>query len=113
MAGGGPESFKALDSPLPAVRLSDFWSAFNPIHDQFLQVTEFDWSFKMSDHSPTKEMESKETAHVYTPDEDVEQGDPGIINHASPLARKLKGRHMQMIAIGTYSSLTRQRRFSC
>jgi amino acid permease len=67
----------------------------------------------MSDHSPAKEMESKETGHVYAPDEDVEQGDPGIVNHANPLVRKLKGRHMQMIAIGTDSSLTRQRRFCC
>jgi amino acid transporter len=64
----------------------------------------------MSDHSPSKELESKETAQAYTPEtEDVEQGDPGIINHANPLARKLKGRHMQMIAIGTYSSLTQRR----
>jgi amino acid permease len=66
----------------------------------------------MSDHSPTKELDGKETSQYYAPEptEDVEQGDPGIINHANPLSRKLKGRHMQMIAIGTYSSLTRQRR---
>jgi amino acid transporter len=31
---------------------------------------------------------------------DVEQGDVGILVHAAPLARKLKGRHMQMIVIG-------------
>jgi amino acid transporter len=63
----------------------------------------------MSDNSPSKELDSKETGHVYTPEEDVERGDPGIVNHANPLARKLKGRHMQMIAIGTYSLLTQQR----
>jgi amino acid permease len=69
----------------------------------------------MSDHSPNKEFDSKETGHVYAPEmtADIERGDPGIINHANPLARKLKGRHMQMIAIGTYSSLTRQRCFGC
>ena len=32
---------------------------------------------------------------------DVEIADAGIIHKGNPLARELKGRHMQMIAIGT------------
>ncbi|KAL3419496.1 amino acid permease [Phlyctema vagabunda] len=31
---------------------------------------------------------------------DVESGDAGLVNKSNPLARSLKGRHMQMIAIG-------------
>lgn len=31
---------------------------------------------------------------------DVEMGDKGILNHSAPLARELKSRHLQMIAIG-------------
>jgi amino acid transporter len=31
---------------------------------------------------------------------DVEQGDDGIVTKSAPLARELKGRHMQMIALG-------------
>jgi amino acid transporter len=31
---------------------------------------------------------------------DLEAGDKGIVTHAAPLARELKGRHLQMIAIG-------------
>ena len=54
----------------------------------------------MSD-SPQEEV--KETRKVYLPPEtaDVEAADAGIINHAHPLAKQLRGRHMQMIAIGT------------
>jgi hypothetical protein len=44
---------------------------------------------------PDKETESSVPTHS-----DVENGDAGIVVHAAPLARKLKGRHMQMIAIG-------------
>jgi amino acid transporter len=44
----------------------------------------------------------KETLPIAPANSDVELGDPGILVHAAPLARKLKGRHMQMIAIGNY-----------
>lgn len=51
-------------------------------------------------HSPTSE-ETKETkVHPAPPNIDVEAGDHGIITHAAPLSRQLKGRHMQMIALG-------------
>ena len=58
----------------------------------------------MSD-SPVKESKEifatdKETAAFAAPHNDVENADAGILVHAAPLARKLKGRHMQMIAIG-------------
>lgn len=36
-----------------------------------------------------------------TPSPDIETGDVGIKNKSNPLARELRGRHMQMIAIGT------------
>ncbi|KAE9371966.1 amino-acid permease inda1 [Stipitochalara longipes BDJ] len=42
----------------------------------------------------------KETLPIAPANSDVELGDRGILVHAAPLARKLKGRHMQMIAIG-------------
>ncbi len=45
----------------------------------------------------------KETVPIAPADSDVEAGDQGIVVHAAPLSRKLKGRHMQMIAIGIYS----------
>jgi hypothetical protein len=47
----------------------------------------------------------KETAGVAPGHHDVETGDQGILVHAAPLARKLKGRHMQMIAIGKHFTL--------
>lgn len=51
-------------------------------------------------HSPISE-ETKETkVHPNPPTADLEVGDHGIITHAAPLARQLKGRHMQMIALG-------------
>ena len=42
----------------------------------------------------------KETVPIAPANTDVEAGDQGILVHAAPLARRLKGRHMQMIAIG-------------
>lgn len=45
----------------------------------------------------------KETLPIARANSDVEAGDQGILVHAAPLARKLKGRHMQMIAIGNYT----------
>jgi len=42
----------------------------------------------------------KETVPIAPANNDVELGDRGIIVRAAPLARQLKGRHMQMIAIG-------------
>jgi len=42
----------------------------------------------------------KGTVPIAPANSDVELGDQGILVHAAPLARKLKGRHMQMIAIG-------------
>lgn len=52
-----------------------------------------------------KELATESKDYTPSPDSpvhDVERdaGDKGIINRASPLARELKGRHMQMIAIG-------------
>jgi amino acid transporter len=47
----------------------------------------------------------KETLPIAPASSDVELGDPGILVHAAPLARKLKGRHMQMIAIGNSSHI--------
>ena len=49
-----------------------------------------------------------EESKTYTPslelghhsDYDVESGDKGLVNKVAPLSRDLKGRHMQMIAIG-------------
>ncbi len=56
----------------------------------------------MSDSPIPKSEEGKE-AVAYTTREhgDIETADAGIVNKAAPLARKLQGRHMQMIAIGT------------
>ncbi|TVY42381.1 Cationic amino acid transporter [Lachnellula occidentalis] len=60
----------------------------------------------MADSPPSKEAavdtETKpETQQTYVPSHtDIESVDHGIIVNAAPLARKLKSRHMQMIAIG-------------
>jgi amino acid transporter len=48
----------------------------------------------------------KETIPFAPAHSDVENGDSGILVHAAPLARKLKGRHMQMIAIGNVTRCT-------
>jgi hypothetical protein len=55
----------------------------------------------MSESPPNVEEKDPKT---YTAPEtsDVESGDRGIVVKANPLARELKGRHMQMIAIGMY-----------
>ena len=59
----------------------------------------------MSDSSPKDAAVDKETKpetqQTYVPSHtDVESADHGIIVKAAPLSRALKGRHMQMIAIG-------------
>jgi amino acid transporter len=62
----------------------------------------------MSDSSPANHGSDKETAPPAVDKEtgfasnhdDVEAVDKGVVVKASPLARQLKGRHMQMIAIG-------------
>ena len=46
-----------------------------------------------------KAYESQSPVHT---DTDIEHGNVGIMNKANPFARQLKGRHMQMIAIGEY-----------
>lgn len=54
----------------------------------------------MSD-SPKSDMEKEAVAYSSPEHGDIETADQGIVNKAAPLARELKGRHMQMIAIGT------------
>ena len=55
--------------------------------------------------SPVNSTEVKETkvATALPEHTDLENGDKGIVTLANPLARELKGRHMQMIAIGLCS----------
>ena len=47
-----------------------------------------------------QEPKAYESQSPVNSDHDIEQGDAGIKHQAAPLARELKGRHMQMIAIG-------------
>jgi amino acid transporter len=63
----------------------------------------------MSESPPTKDVSSdKETAteKYASAHSDPEAGDHGILVKAAPLARDLKGRHMQMIAIGKVHQLS-------
>lgn len=53
----------------------------------------------MSDSPGSKSEEGKEAVYA-VPENGAEVVDKGIVNQAAPLAKKLKGRHMQMIAIG-------------
>jgi amino acid permease len=57
----------------------------------------------MSESPVKEEVPVAEKEAPYAPPaygHDVETGDAGILVKSEPLARKLKGRHMQMIAIG-------------
>lgn len=57
----------------------------------------------MSDSPPPKDIEAEaegeKKLHAGA-STDIENADQGVIVKANPLARQLKGRHMQMIAIG-------------
>jgi amino acid transporter len=53
----------------------------------------------MSESPPAAE-EKELNTYTVPKTADVESGDNGIVVKANPLARELKGRHMQMIAIG-------------
>jgi len=51
--------------------------------------------------SAEKDVALPEKAYMPADNMDMETADQGIVVKSNPLARKLKGRHMQMIAIGT------------
>jgi len=54
----------------------------------------------MSESPPNLEEKDPKTYAAPETSSDVENGDRGIVVKANPLSRELKGRHMQMIAIG-------------
>jgi len=96
--------FPSLKNSLLEYKDGDHLSQFPlllPQQQLFQNLTNLDkTAITMSEDSPVH--------HVPTTDKgvpahsDVENGDTGVLVHAAPLARKLKGRHMQMIAIGQY-----------
>jgi yeast amino acid transporter len=57
----------------------------------------------MSESPQLEDQPEKEVKAYTVPDSssDPELGDHGILVQSNPLSRELKGRHMQMIAIGT------------
>jgi len=71
----------------------------SPVNETERQGTEKESTDSPVPHIPTTDKEHIPFAPAHA---DVEDGDTGILVHAAPLARKLKGRHMQMIAIGKY-----------
>jgi amino acid permease len=71
----------------------------SPVNETDRQAAEKESTDSPVHHIPTTDKESVPFAPAHG---DVENGDTGVLVHAAPLARKLKGRHMQMIAIGKY-----------
>jgi amino acid permease len=71
----------------------------SPVNETERHGTEKESTDSPVHHTPTTDKEGVPFAAAHT---DVENGDTGILVHAAPLARKLKGRHMQMIAIGKH-----------